>query len=55
MAMLTSDEHPGPDDLKRAASLELPWVFHTQSKVIGPPGHETSVKTWPDSSCLMVL
>ena len=53
MAMLTSDEHP--DDLGRAACLELPRVSHTQSEVIDPPRRENSAKTWPDSSYLMVL
>ena len=50
MAMLTSEEHPGPTDLRRPACLELPLVFHTQSAVIGPAGHVVSVKTWPESS-----
>lgn len=53
MAMLTSEEHPGPNDLNDPASLEVPRVFHTQSAVIGPPGHDTSVKTCPESSCLV--
>ena len=34
MAMLVSEEQPGPLDLKRLASLELPIVFHAHSAVM---------------------
>ena len=55
MAIFPSDEHPVPDNTERDASAVLPSVFHSQSKVIGPPGQETSVKTWPESLYLMVV
>lgn len=35
MAMLVSDAHPGPLDLKHLASLELPIVFQAHSAVMG--------------------
>ena len=49
MAMLDSDAHPGPQNLKFLASVGLPMIFQTQSAVIGPPLLIVSVYTWPDS------
>ena len=49
-AMLAREEHPGPADLKRPCSRELPRVFQVQSAVIGDPLQVYSVYTSPESS-----
>lgn len=49
MAILVSEAHPGPLDLKRLASLELPIVLQAHSAVMGHSLVIVSIYTWPDS------
>ena len=50
IAMLAREDNPGPADLKRPCSSELPRVFQVQSAVIGDPLQVYSVYTNPESS-----